>query len=80
MTLDPVHFYPSLQTVMPTSKDKSPDDGPVFSGVRTKDNSGARVQRASTIAPFGYLTPEEEFGDVVGGSLDVAKTAELTKQ
>ncbi len=53
---------------MPTSKDKSPDDGPVFSGVRTKDNSGARVQRASTIAPFGYLTPEEEFGDVERGN------------
>ena len=53
---------------MPTPKGKTPDEGPVFSGAPTKERSGARVQRASTIAPFGYLTPEEEFGDVERGN------------
>ena len=53
---------------MAASKDKSPDSAPVFAGERTKESSAARVRRASTIAPFGYLTPESEFGDVERGN------------
>ena len=53
---------------MPTSKDKTADTGPVFSGVPKDGRSGARVKSASSIAPFGYLTPEEEFGDVERGN------------
>ena len=67
---------------MAASKDKSPDSGPVFSGERTKERSGARVRGASTIAPFGYLTPEPEFGDVERGNplpytLDVTRRREV---
>jgi hypothetical protein len=44
--------------------------------------SGARVKSASSIAPFGYLTPEEEFGDVERGNplpytLDPARRREI---
>jgi DMSO/TMAO reductase YedYZ molybdopterin-dependent catalytic subunit len=53
---------------MPTAKDKTPDTGPIFSGVPKDGRSGARVKSASSIAPFGYLTPEEEFGDVERGN------------
>jgi DMSO/TMAO reductase YedYZ molybdopterin-dependent catalytic subunit len=53
---------------MPTSKDKTPDVGPAHTRPRTKESSGARVRNAPTIAPFGYLTPEEEFGDVERGN------------
>jgi len=54
----------------------------VFAGERTKKTGAARTQRASTIAPFGYLTPEAEFGDVERGNplpytLDVTRRREV---
>ena len=67
------------RSAMAASKDKSPDSGPVFAGERTKERSAARVQRASTIAPFGYLTPEAEFGDVERGN-PLPYTLDLTRR
>lgn len=53
---------------MPVGKDKTPDAGPAYAGPRTRERSGARVRHATSIASFGYLTPEEEFGDVERGN------------
>lgn len=67
---------------MSVSKDKTPDTGPAHTRPRTRESSGARVRHASSIASFGYLTPEEEFGDVERGyplpyTLDLQRRREI---